>query len=93
MTFLGTSDYFKGHFDGYPILPGVVQMLFVTRFIKDFFNTDIKKYEISKLKYSSLILPDTKIHFELKRVSDTEFTFEYANGEKKCSSGKLVIKE
>ena len=93
LTFLGTSDYFKGHFDGYPILPGVVQMLFVTRFIKDFFNTDIKKYEISKLKYSSLILPDTKIHFELKRVSDTEFTFEYANGEKKCSSGKLVIKE
>ena len=93
LVFLGDSAYFKGHFDGYPILPGVIQLHFVMKFIRLFFNITPESYDILKLKFSSLILPDTPVHFELNKLSDNEFTFNYENGDIKYSAGKIVIKE
>ena len=65
LTFLGDSSYFVGHFPNFPILPGVVQMHFVFRFIKQFFHISASAFDIIKLKFSSLILPDITTHFEL----------------------------
>ena len=46
-----------------------------------------------KLKFSNLVLPDTLVHFELHKLSDTEFSFSYENGDVKYSAGKIIIKE
>ena len=93
MVFLRDSTYFKGHFDEFPILPGVIQLHFVIKFIKLFFNKTPSAYDILKLKFSSLILPDTTVHFELNKLSDNEFYFSYENGDVKYSAGKIAIKE
>ncbi len=93
LVFLDDAEYFKGHFDGYPILPGVIQLHFVMRFIRLFFGTDARAYDISKLKFSNLILPNTTVHFELNKCGDNEFSFSYENGDIKYSAGKIVIKE
>lgn len=92
LTFLKDSSYFNGHFPEHPILPGVIQMHFVLSFIKQYFNKDANDYHILKLKFSNLILPDSCVHFELKRNSENEFTFSYVNGDKKYSCGKIAIK-
>ncbi|MBR4806445.1 MAG: acyl-CoA synthetase, partial [Alphaproteobacteria bacterium] len=92
LTFLGDSSYFVGHFPNFPILPGVVQMHFVFRFIKQFFHISASAFDIIKLKFSSLILPDITTHFELVQVSENEFTFCYSQNGKTCSAGKIVIK-
>ena len=47
---------------------------------------------LMKLKFSNLILPDTCVHFELTRTEENEFTFNYANKDKKYSVGKILIK-
>lgn len=93
LVFLGDSVYFKGHFENCPILPGVIQLDFVIKFINLFFNKNIKAYDIIKLKFTNLILPDTVVHFELNKLSDDEFTFCYENGSVKYSAGKIAIKE
>ena len=93
LTFLGDSAYFKGHFEGYPILPGVIQLHFVIKFMQLFFNVSPKKYEVIKLKFSSLILPDNCVHFELEKLNDNEFYFSYDNGDVTYSSGKIMVKE
>ncbi|MBR6009872.1 MAG: acyl-CoA synthetase [Alphaproteobacteria bacterium] len=92
LTFLKDSSYFNGHFPEHPILPGVIQMHFVLSFIKQYFNKDANDYHILKLKFSNLILPDSCVHFELKRNSENEFIFSYVNGDKKYSCGKIAIK-
>ena len=93
LVFLGDSAYFKGHFDNCPILPGVIQLHFVIKFIQTFFHKNVKAYDIIKLKFTNLILPDTAVHFKLCKLSDNEFSFDYENGDVKYSSGKIVIKE
>ena len=92
-TFLKDSAYFKGHFEKCPILPGVIQLHFVIKFINLFFNKNIKIYDIIKLKFTNLILPDTLVHFELNKLNDNEFSFCYEKGNVKYSAGKIVIKE
>ena len=91
--FLGDSAYFKGHFENCPILPGVVQLHFVIKFIQMFFHKNVGVYDIIKLKFTNLILPDTLVHFELNKLSEDEFSFCYGNGDVKYSAGKIVIKE
>ena len=93
MAFLGDSASFHGHFENYPVLPGVIQLHFITKFINLFFHKNFKAYDIVKLKFSSLILPDTLVHFELNKLNDNEFTFACENENCKYSAGKIVIKE
>lgn len=92
LTFTGDSAYFKGHFPGFPILPGVIQMHFVFHFIKQFFHTTVTAFDVVKLKYSSLILPDVKTHFELAKLNENEFSFCYFQNDKVCSSGRIIIR-
>ena len=91
LTFLKDSSYFGGHFPGHPILPGVIQIHFVMNFIKQFFNKEANNYHVLKLKFSNLILPDTIVHFELNKINDKEFTFDYSHNDKSYSKGKIVI--
>lgn len=93
LIFLPDSAYFKGHFDGYPILPGVIQLHFVIKFIDLFFHKKVNAYDIIKLKFTSLILPNTVVHFELNKTNDNEFSFCYDKEEVKYSAGKIIIKE
>ncbi|MBR3148328.1 MAG: acyl-CoA synthetase [Alphaproteobacteria bacterium] len=93
LMFLGDSAYFKGHFEDCPVLPGVIQLHFVIKFIQTFFHKKIEVYDVIKLKFTSLILPDTLVHFQLNKLSDNEFSFCYEKGDVKYSAGKIVIKE
>lgn len=93
IVFLGDSAYFTGHFVGCPVLPGVIQIHFVLYFIKKYFHITPNDYHILKLKFSNLILPNTSIHFELKRVSENEFVFGYTDEKNKYSNGRILIKD
>lgn len=92
LTFMPESEYFRGHFPDYPILPGVVQLHFALKFIKIFFGAShTPAYTITKLKFSSLILPSTTIKFTLTRHNPTTFSFEYTRGQTRCSGGRITF--
>lgn len=93
LTFIADAPYFQGHFPGYPILPGVVQIYFAVFFIFRFFGIKPIQYDIQKLKFSTLILPNQNISFSCEKKDDHTFLFSYRKNDSMCSCGIVVIKE
>lgn len=81
--------FFEGHFDQFPILPGVVQVDWVYRFAQLVFNLDTPtEIDLPNIKFSSPIYPETTIHLNLEYdVQKSRLSFKYKDQEKTCSSG------
>lgn len=69
VIFPKSSNFFEGHFTGMPILPGVVQLFIAKEFIKDAFHIDFVPEKVKKVKFSSIIKPDTEITITLTKTS------------------------
>lgn len=90
LVFPLSSNFFKGHFTDFPILPGVVQLFFAKEFIKDAFNLDFVSETVKKIKFSSVIKPDTQVALTLKR-KEKSIDFMFTNGDITFSSGSFVL--
>ena len=88
LSFLRHSDFFKGHFDGYPILAGVVQLFYANFFARMAFGEDLHCGQIRKIKFANIIHPDEKINLVLEK-NKTGINWKYVQGEKTFSSGIL----
>ena len=89
-TFDPDAPYFKGHFPGCPILPGVVQLGLAHHFAESFLRTPFPLGLVKKMKFSRPILPGERIRFALEKRSENELAYTYAKGEDICSSGILA---
>ena len=90
ITFLNNSNFFKGHFTDFPIVPGVVQLFFAKEFIKDTFSIDFVPEKVKKIKFSSVIKPDMPVNLELVK-KETSVEFKYFGKDKIFSSGTFVL--
>ncbi len=88
-------DWFKGHFEKDPILPGIASVSFVLEFLRQYMNIDLnyRKYTIPQLKFSKTVVPDRhyqcciiKIGHEIKfRISELNTSAPTIV----CSQGKI----
>ena len=90
LIFPHNSSFFKGHFSNFPILPGVVQLFFAKEFIKDVFSLDFIPNKVKKVKFSSIIKPDTLVHLNLVR-KENSVDFKFFDKDKVFSSGTFVL--
>ena len=88
LCFIKNSNFFKGHFEKLPILPGVVQLFYANWFTGIAFNMDCRCGQIRKIKYSNIIKPAKIIRLELVK-SSKGVSFKYHDGELIYSSGIL----
>jgi len=88
IAFLNNSNFFKGHFEGFPILPGVVQLFYANWFTKLAYGIDCSAGQIRKVKFSNIIHPAEIIELELK-MSEKNVSYRYMRGDTVCSSGVL----
>ena len=86
MIFPKNSNFFKGHFPDFPVLPGVVSLYFVIFFANEFFQTTLSPQIIRKIKFSKLILPDKNVTLRLKN-SEKSVAFEIVSGQNNFVSG------
>ena len=84
-------DFFKGHFEGFPILAGVVQLLFASILTKATFGVECSIGQIKRIKFKNIIRPDEIIELKIEKVKEN-FVFTYYNREKIFSSGVLPTK-
>ncbi len=89
VKFSKTSNYFRGHFPGYPILPGVVQVFFAHFLAQFYFDMDLDFSKLKKIKFSKLIHPEIEIVIKLYNT-ETSLTFEYLKEQKCLSSGSFI---
>lgn len=85
-------EYFDGHFPGYPVVPGVVQLKWVMDFCRQYLekNTECKRVEV--LKFNRVIGPDARLRLTLNyKQADKKLYFIYESEGAVHSSGRVVL--
>lgn len=91
LTFIPNSNFFKGHFEDMPILPGVVQLFYANWFTGRVFGLNCALGQIRRIKFSNIIKPLDVVELELKKT-ESGVSFKYYNEEKTFSTGILPAK-
>jgi 3-hydroxymyristoyl/3-hydroxydecanoyl-(acyl carrier protein) dehydratase len=85
-------EHFKGHFPGFGVLPGVVQLDWVVRLARQYFQiTDEGFLGMEQIKFQSIVLPEALIELKLEWDSSRRrLSFVYQDIAKIYSSGRLI---
>jgi len=87
----GTSQYYDGHFPGFPILPAVAQAEIIIRFAARYLGTNIDPIELKRVKFTSLIKPYTPLYLKLtKNDKAISFVMCSPDGKTTYSTGTVV---
>jgi len=76
----GEEDFFKGHFVGFPIMPGALTVegmgqaatLLVRNNIPNHQEKDILAYKLKEVKFIAPILPKSQVRFEVDLIAQDE---------------------
>ena len=76
----GKEDFLKGHFVGFPIMPGALTVegigqaatLLVRSNIPNHQEKDVLAYKLKEVKFTAPILPHNTIRFEVELISQDE---------------------
>jgi 3-hydroxymyristoyl/3-hydroxydecanoyl-(acyl carrier protein) dehydratase len=83
--------YFPGHFAGYPILPGVVQLAWAEHFGKLFFTIDGPFLHMEVIKFVKVIQPGAELKLMLNwKASSGKLYFNFSSELGPHSSGRMV---
>ena len=88
-----TLDYVPGHFPGYPILPGVVQVDWAIRFAREHLGIPASGFSaLRALKFSAPVHPGTSLTLRLSWLADKQrLDFSFSGGTRIVSSGQVVF--
>lgn len=67
-------DVYKGHFEGQPVVPGVIQLQIIKEFLEQKLDSKLMLSNLVQVKYLSLIIPDanTNIQFVISIKESVE---------------------
>jgi 3-hydroxymyristoyl/3-hydroxydecanoyl-(acyl carrier protein) dehydratase len=82
--------YFRGHFPGFAILPGVVQLDWAIQFCRKHFPFAKDSPQTIKIKFRKPIRPDHRVTLSLKHLpARNSLQFRYTDAEGDCSLGQV----
>ena len=85
--------WFQGHFPGFPVLPGVVQLHWAAELSQENFGFETGPREVTNLKFKSIIVPPVAVELTLKQTGPAHARFTYKGQGQEYSQGKLVFSE
>ena len=91
LVFDADAPYFKGHFPGFAVLPGVVQLGIARHFAEQFLRRAFTLASVKKMKFTHVVVPGVCVRLTLTRLSDHEISYEYRKGEAACASGVMCF--
>ena len=87
----GDMLYFQGHFPGYPILPGVAQLVpLVLAEVRSIWAELGRPTRLSRLKFRQPVFPGAELELQLDRL-DARVRFRLVRGQESraCSEGTI----
>lgn len=82
--------WFRGHFPGCPILPGVVQTHWAIGYGAQYLNLPSRISKLEVIKFKNLIRPDMEITLQLDIKPNGKLVFSYHHNNDEMSSGRIV---
>ena len=86
-------DWFRGHFPGTPVLPGVVQLHWATLVACSIFSIDAPPRTVNRLKFQNVIVPPRAIELEVGQLDRGRVPFAFRSLGVTHSSGVLRFDE
>lgn len=84
---------FNGHFDGFPIVPGVALIEWAIKYSQENFGNHASFIGMSQVKFQQFIKPNQIVHLSLEQNVDSQnIKFIYRNTDTIFSSGNLKFK-
>lgn len=85
-------DYFAGHFAGFPILPGVVQLNWAIGYARERLGVKGVFAELDNLKFQAPIQPPLEVALQLRwDAVRRRLEFSYSDAARKYSSGRVLF--
>lgn len=91
LYFYEHCSFFKGHFEGFPILPGVAQLYFATLFADWAFGVKCFGGQYKKIKFTNVIRPNIPVQLRLTKCANG-IGYTYQMNDLIYSSGLLPYK-
>jgi 3-hydroxymyristoyl/3-hydroxydecanoyl-(acyl carrier protein) dehydratase len=82
---------FQGHFDHFPLLPGVVQVDWAIRLGRNHFSLPPNFRRLSALKFMRVTQPGAELELSLSYNGAGELSFRYARDGDVYSSGRALF--
>jgi 3-hydroxymyristoyl/3-hydroxydecanoyl-(acyl carrier protein) dehydratase len=86
-------DFFRGHFPGMPVLPGVVQLDWAVAAAREHFRLGPGPLDIRRLKFKSVLSPPARVDLVLARITPATVHFSFSAGDVEYSEGRLHFPE
>jgi 3-hydroxymyristoyl/3-hydroxydecanoyl-(acyl carrier protein) dehydratase len=86
-----TLEHFDGHFPGFPILPGVLQIDWAVRLARQHFGQLCESYGVDGFKCRAPVLPETELVLTLE-CDAGRLRFAYRDGARTVSSGTVLFR-
>jgi 3-hydroxymyristoyl/3-hydroxydecanoyl-(acyl carrier protein) dehydratase len=85
--------WFRGHFPGRPVLPGIVQVHWAVLASAAYFGFQQVPAVIKRLKFKNVIVPPSVVELSVARSTKIEVSFAYTGAGKQFSEGRLVFED
>lgn len=82
---------FQGHFDGFPMLAGVVQVDWALRLGQQHFSLPVHFKRLSALKFMRVTAPGDQVNLILSHNGQGELAFRYERDGATVSSGRALF--
>lgn len=82
--------WFRGHFPGTPILPGLAQVHIAARLAEELWAVSPASHNVNRLKFNRVVQPGEAVQLSLSFRQDTgKLTFKYTSTGEQISSGTI----
>jgi len=86
--------YFKGHFPGAPVVPGVVQIKWAVELAERYLGAGGKFAGMDALKFQQVMRPGISVTLTLRWAStDGKLHFAYQDGDARYGSGRVRFRQ
>lgn len=89
----GSLTLFRGHFDGAPVLAGVVQIALVVGLVEQVVGQTLEFKAYKAVKFMKLVQPPEVLVFDVKRTAEKgliQFCLNVSSGV--CAKGTVIMK-
>ncbi|MEE9342038.1 MAG: hypothetical protein V3V12_00215 [Gammaproteobacteria bacterium] len=85
------AHFFTGHFENFPVMPAVAQLLMIQALIKTSRICNEKIAATKSCKFYQLIQPDQSVQITLSKINNDTLTFMIENGDDVFTKGAFQL--